>query len=61
MGTFKTWKLVFTAELVTTASLDGQNSAMIHEVLADALRKNAGYSGYLVANEETRIDQGDDE
>lgn len=60
MGTFKTWKLVFTAELVTTTSLDGQNSAIVHEALADALRKNAGYNGYLVANEETRIDQGEE-
>ena len=57
MSAFKTWKLTFTAELVTTNSLDGQNSAIVHEALADALRKNAGYNGYLVANEETRLDQ----
>ena len=57
VGAFKTWKLTFTAELVTTNSLDGQNSAIVHEALAKALRDNAGYNNYLVANEETRLDQ----
>ena len=60
--TFKTWKITFTAELVTTYDLSGQSSTFIHEALAEALRKNAGYSGYLVGRDETRIDQtGDDD
>lgn len=57
MATFKTWKVTFTAELVTTFDLTGSGTTIIHEALAEAMRKNAGYTGYLVANEETRIDQ----
>ena len=57
MGTFKTWKVTFTAELVTTFDISGSSSSIIHEALAEAIRKNAGYTGYLVANEETKIEQ----
>lgn len=61
MKTFKTWKVTFTAELVTTYPLDGAASQFIHEFLAEALRKNAGMGGYLVGNDETRIEEtGDD-
>ena len=62
MKTFKTWKLTFTAELVSNYPLEGVSAACIHENLAKALRMEAGAIGYLIANEETRIDQeGNDE
>ena len=57
MGTFKTWKVTFTAELVSTHPLDGASSACIHESLSQALRKDAGMVGYLIGNDETRIEQ----
>lgn len=56
METFKKWKLTFTADLVSNYPIDGTSSACIHENLAKALRKEAGDIGYLVANDETRID-----
>jgi hypothetical protein len=55
--TFKTWKLTFTAELVSHYPIDGVSPGCIHENLVKALRKDAGAIGYLFANEETRIDQ----
>ena len=62
MATFKTWKVTFTAEVVSVHDISGQASSMIHESLAEALRKQAGYVSYLVGKDETRIDQtGGDE
>lgn len=63
MGTFKTYKVTFTAELVSTHPIDGVSSGCIHENLSQALRKDAGMIGYLIGKDETRIDQtgGDDE
>lgn len=57
MKTFKTWKVTFTAELVSTHDISGQASSMIHESLAEALRKQAGYVAYLVGRDETVIEQ----
>lgn len=63
MATFKTWKVTFTAELVSTHDISGPASSMIHESLAEGLRKQAGYISYLVGRDETTIEQtgGDDE
>ena len=57
MSTFKTWKVTFTAELATTYDLTGSGTTIIHEALVEAIRKNAGYTGYLVAKEGTTIEQ----
>jgi hypothetical protein len=63
VATFKTWKVTFTAELVSTHDISGASSSMIHESLAQALRQQAGYVSYLVGRDETSIEQtgGDDE
>jgi len=61
MSNFTNWKLTFTADLVSKYSLEGTSAGCIHENLAKALRREAGSMGYLIANEETRIDQEGEE
>lgn len=57
MENFKTWKLTYTAELVSTSSL---NVSLLHEAIAKALRDEAGAIGYLVGSDTTDL-TGDQE
>jgi hypothetical protein len=49
---FKTWQVTYTAELVSKHHL---NVALIHEIIAKALRDNAGSIGYLVGDDLTEL------
>jgi hypothetical protein len=49
---FKTWKLTYTAELVSTSDL---NVSLLHEAIAKALRDEAGTIGYLVGSDTTDL------
>jgi hypothetical protein len=55
---FKTWELTYTAKLVSTGHI---NVSLLHEVIAKALRDNAGAIGYLVGSDTTGLTGGDDE
>lgn len=58
MENFKTWQVTYKAELVSKHHL---NVALIHEIIAKALRDNAGSIGYLVGDDVTDITgDGDD-
>jgi hypothetical protein len=57
MKTFKTWKLTFTAELVSTGHI---NPAMLHELIETALRSEAGAIGYLVGESHMELNQTGD-
>jgi hypothetical protein len=60
MKTFENWKLTFTAELVSTGRI---NPAMLHELIENALRSEAGAIGYLVGESRMELNQtgdGDD-
>jgi hypothetical protein len=48
MKNFKTWQVNYTAELVSKHHL---NVALIHEIIAKALRDNAGSIGYLIGDD----------
>ena len=52
MENFKTWKLTYTAELVSTSDL---NVSLLHEAIAKALRDEAGTIGYLVGSDTTDL------
>ena len=52
MENFKTWQVTYTAELVSKHHL---NLALIHEIIAKALRDNAGSIGYLVGEDATEL------
>lgn len=54
MSTFKTYKLTYTAELVATSWING---AQLHELIAKAIRSDAGNIGFLVGEETTALDQ----
>ena len=60
MKTFKTWKLTFTADLVTAGNIDG---TYLYEILWSQLQEHAGRCGYLIGSAESRIEQtsGEDE
>jgi hypothetical protein len=49
---FKTWQVNYTAELVSKHHL---NVSLIHEIIAKALRDNAGSIGYLVGEDATEL------
>jgi hypothetical protein len=49
---FKTWQVTYTAELVSKHHI---NVALLHEIIAKALRDNAGSIGYLVGEDKTEI------
>jgi hypothetical protein len=57
MENFKTWQVNYTAELVSKHHI---NVALLHEIIAKALRDNAGSIGYLVGEDKTEF-TGDDE
>jgi hypothetical protein len=52
MENFKTWQLTYTAELVSKHHI---NVALLHEIIAKALRDNAGSVGYLVGEDKTEL------
>ena len=52
MEKFKTWQITYTAGLVSKHHL---NLALIHEIIAKALRDNAGSIGYLVGEDATEL------
>jgi hypothetical protein len=52
MNEFKHWELVYTAKLVSTSHI---NVALLHQVIAQALRDNAGSIGYLIADDATDL------
>lgn len=54
MSAFKNWTVTYTAELVSTGHI---NVSLLHEVIAKALRDNAGGIGYLVGEESTELNQ----
>lgn len=56
MSSFKNWKLTFTADIVSTFDINEPTSTTIHEALAQALRSSS-CGCFLVANDETKIDQ----
>ena len=55
MKAFKTWHLIYNAELVST---DHINVALLHETIAQALRDNAGSIGYLIGRDTTDLLEG---
>lgn len=55
---FKTWDVTYTAKLVSNGHI---NVALLHEVIAKALRDNAGAIGYLVGQDSTDLTGGGDE
>ena len=58
MENFKNWDLTYTAKLVSTGHI---NVALLNQVIAQALRDNAGAIGYLIADDSTELTGGDDE
>ena len=55
---FKTWDVIYNAKLVSTGQI---NVALLHEVIAKALRDNAGAIGYLVCQDSTDLIGGGDD
>jgi hypothetical protein len=55
---FKTWDVIYNAKLVSNGHI---NVALIHEVIAKALRDNAGSIGYLVGQDSTDLIGGGDD
>ena len=55
MKTFKNWELTYSAKLVSTSNI---NVALLHQVIAQALRDNAGSIGYLIADDSTDLTGG---
>tara|TARA_R110000868_G_scaffold18467_10_gene81190 strand:- start:6077 stop:6250 length:174 start_codon:yes stop_codon:yes gene_type:complete len=49
---FKNWELTYTAKLVSTSNI---NVALLHQVIAQALRDNAGSIGYLITDDATDL------
>jgi hypothetical protein len=54
MENFKTWQVTYTAELVSKHHI---NVALLHEIIAKALRDNAGSVGYLVGEDTTDLQE----
>lgn len=48
MENLKTWRITYTAELVSKHHL---NQAMLHEIIAKALQDQAGAVGYLIGDD----------
>jgi len=49
---FKTWELIYNARLVSTGHI---NVALLHQVIAQAMRDNAGSIGYLIGEDSTDL------
>ena len=52
MKAFQNWELVYCAKLVSVGHI---NVALLHQVIAQAIRDNAGSIGYLVADDSTDL------
>jgi hypothetical protein len=48
MENFKTWHLMYMADLVSTHHL---NEAILHEIISKALQDKAGCFGYLIRDD----------
>lgn len=57
MENFKTWELTYKATLVSANHL---NVTLLHEVIAQALRDNAGAIGFLIGQDTTDLTGGDE-
>jgi hypothetical protein len=57
MENLKTWRITYTAELVSKHHL---NKAMLHEIIAKALQDQAGAVGYLIGDDAADL-TGEDE
>jgi len=55
---FKTWDLIYNAKLVSTGHI---NVALLHQVIAQAMRDNAGSIGYLIGEDSTDLLGGSEE
>jgi hypothetical protein len=58
MENFKTWRITYTAELVSKHHL---NVAMLHEIIAKALQDQAGAVGYLIGDDASDLSGGGDD
>ena len=58
MENFKTWELLYNAKLVSTGHI---NVALLHQVIAQAMRDNAGSIGYLIGEDSTDLLGGSEE
>ena len=54
MENFKTWQVTYTAELVSKHHI---NVALLHEIIAKALRDNAGSIGYLIGDDASDLQE----
>lgn len=52
MEKFKTWHLMYMADLVSTHHL---NETMLHEIISKALQDKAGSIGYLIGDDVTKF------
>ena len=52
MEKFKTWDLIYNAKLASTGHI---NVALLHQVIAQAMRDNAGSIGYLIGEDSTDL------
>lgn len=58
MDKFKTSELIYNARLVSTCHI---NVALLHQVIAQAMRDNAGSIGYLIEEDSTDLLIGSEE
>ena len=58
MENFKTWELIYNAKLVSTGHI---NVALLHQVIAQAMRENAGSIGYLIGEDSTDLLGGNED
>ena len=58
MENLKTWRITYTAELVSKHHL---NKAMLHEIIAKALQDQAGAVGYLIGDDAADLTGGGDD
>ena len=58
MENLKTWRITYTAELVSKHHL---NKAMLHEIIAKALQDQAGAVGYLIGDDAANLTGGGDD
>ena len=56
MENLKTWRITYTAELVSKHHL---NKAMLHETIAKALQDQAGAVGYLIGDDASDLQEKD--
>lgn len=52
MENFKNWELIYNAKLVSVGHI---NVALLHQVIAQAMRDNAGSIGYLIGEDSTDL------